>query len=515
LRHATYVGNDEGLRNLRKRAPMMATWDDHELTNNAYGMGTYETTGGENHEEVCSANSTSPDADKRAAGCDRDEGPADVRYNNAARGYMEWMPLRRGPGTMGVITYTSLTQVIEWGDLATFVTFDTRVTARSAEPTLASVFAEFGAAYVWNNVTAYFDETSVEKQTFDGVAASVKAKINDPQFSMIGEEQTDFLQDVFKKSKKSGKPWQIFAAATMMGPNVPPNMYTMSANAPTESQADVQTYMEGLLASSSAGLFRAAAAMANTQTTWNRDDWNGFGHERAQILDVCKNDANNAIILGGDLHDSWAWTLYEGGNMTGTPVAVNLGAPGVTSPGWGPYLYPAISPIEGLLGGPDGVYDFISDGFEDVNPGLVYGSTKDKGFFAVKATKETHTTEYFHVDAVNTVSDYATARSSSEGITSDFYCGASLITYAGEQGSLEKQADCGVITFSAERPAEWSISVPASFMSGEGKKGKGKPLVNCGGNACIVKKDGKQGKSKTDKKKTKKGKKKKGKKGKK
>jgi len=195
--------------------------------------------------------------------------------------------------------------------------------------------------------------------------------------------------------------------------------------------------------------------------------------------------------------------------MTGTPVAVNLGAPGVTSPGWGPYLYPAISPIEGLLGGPDGVYDFISDGFEDVNPGLVYGSTKDKGFFAVKATKETHTTEYFHVDALNTVSDYATARSSSGGITSDFYCGASLITYAGEQGSLEKQADCGVITFSAERPAEWSISVPESFTSREGKKGKGKPLVKCGGNACIVTKDGKQGKLKTDKKK---GKKKKGKK---
>jgi len=107
-------------------------------------------------------------------------------------------------------------------------------------------------------------------------------------------------------------------------------MYTISANAPTESQADVQASMEGLLASSSAGLFRAAAAMANTQTTWNRDDWNSFGHERAQILDVCKNDANNTIILGGDLHDSWAWTLYEGGNMTGTPVAVNLGALGVT-----------------------------------------------------------------------------------------------------------------------------------------------------------------------------------------
>jgi hypothetical protein len=40
-RHVTYL-LDDGLLNLRRRAPMLATWDDHETTNNAYGMGAEE-----------------------------------------------------------------------------------------------------------------------------------------------------------------------------------------------------------------------------------------------------------------------------------------------------------------------------------------------------------------------------------------------------------------------------------------------------------------------------------------
>jgi hypothetical protein len=37
---------------------------------------------------------------------------------------------------MGVVDTTSFTQVIEWGKLATFVGFDTRISYRSKEPTL-------------------------------------------------------------------------------------------------------------------------------------------------------------------------------------------------------------------------------------------------------------------------------------------------------------------------------------------------------------------------------------------
>jgi hypothetical protein len=144
---AQYHQGDEGLRNLRRRAPMMAVWDDHEISNvssspfvcitaigklcefqmltrlpqrqNAYGYGTassvsklskilrlnaqkfghltfrHTQTGAENHQPICPANSTSPDTDKAKNQCDRDEGDAVERFRNAAQSYMEWLRLRR------------------------------------------------------------------------------------------------------------------------------------------------------------------------------------------------------------------------------------------------------------------------------------------------------------------------------------------------------------------------------------------------------------------------------------
>lgn len=110
--------------------------------------------------------------------------------------------------------------------------------------------------------------------------------------------------------------------------------------------------------------------------------------ERAAILDIAQQNANNPIILGGDLHDSFAWTLYEGGSFTGEPVAVNLGAPGVTSPGWAPPLIKfALRPLQPVLGGIDELHKLINDMNEGQNEGNVYTDTQYKGFYAVKATK--------------------------------------------------------------------------------------------------------------------------------
>lgn len=68
--------------------------------------------------------------------CDRDEGDWVERANNAFQSYMEWLPLRHQEGSMGVINKGSFRQHIEWGDLASFVTFDTRISVRSDDPTL-------------------------------------------------------------------------------------------------------------------------------------------------------------------------------------------------------------------------------------------------------------------------------------------------------------------------------------------------------------------------------------------
>ena len=185
----------------------------------------------------------------------------------------------------------------------------------------------------------------------------------------------------------------FYFSSAVMAPHFAPDLSKASLLFSNASvAATVAAYMNNILLNNPTT--RALVAMAQTSTPWNSDDFNGFGVERKKILDMVKTDSNNPIMLGGDLHDSWAWTMYEGGNKSGTPVAVNLGCPGVTSPGWGGFLGPALSGLAPTIGGTSNVYKLIDDMFYQQNPGLKYAETRNKGFFVVKATKASHTVEY-------------------------------------------------------------------------------------------------------------------------
>ena len=79
-----------------------------------------------------------------------------------------------------------------------------------------------------------------------------------------------------------------------------------------------------------------------------------------------------------------------------------------------------------------------------------------------------------------TLTDFKTARSLSGGITSDFSCYASLVTNAGEPGSLEKQNECGAIEYEETHPHLWDIPVPISMTPSN------TILTECDFNACKV-----------------------------
>ncbi|CAE8627182.1 unnamed protein product, partial [Polarella glacialis] len=217
LRHGQY-NTDEALLNLRRRAPMIAIWDDHELANNAYADGA------ENHQATCTANEASSAADQDKAGCDSGEGKYTDRMQAATKAYMEWMPIRPGAGATGLVD-TSITQIIEWGDLATIVGLDTRYKVRSKDPTIGLSFwaSDVAALATVNKNMSKWTESPLVGQFKAAAKVLQDARANE-SFAQLGSDQRQIMEDAFKASKAAGKPWQIFAAATMMGPQVTPNL---------------------------------------------------------------------------------------------------------------------------------------------------------------------------------------------------------------------------------------------------------------------------------------------------
>lgn len=249
-------------------------------------------------------------------------------------------------------------------------------------------FNFFAAAFGNTDVASYKDPATAIGVAMQSAADKAKTFGANPDSTLIGGN-INVLRDAWQASKDAGKTWQIWTGATVMAPQIPPSLLRCKDSVPAEFSASMQAYCDGVLKLPTAGLFRAAAAMDLYRQPWNPDDFGGFAVERAAIAEVAKNNANNPVILAGDVHDGWAYTTYEGGIVgPGKPVAVHLVCPGVTSPGWGPLVGGAFpgSPVEAALG-TDGVFEMVSKLFKNGNPGMVYGNVQAKGFVAVKMTK--------------------------------------------------------------------------------------------------------------------------------
>lgn len=116
---------------------------------------------------------------------------------------------------------------------------------------------------------------------------------------------------------------------------------------------------------------------------------------------------------------------------------------------------------------------------EAANPGLEYYNLQYKGFFAVKATKETHIAEFFVVDPKTILTDYAEARDTSGNIVADFLCDTQLTTTAGIPGSLDRVDECSQIEFETTRPAVWDLPFPVVESDTDIVE-----LSNCGYEGC-------------------------------
>jgi alkaline phosphatase D len=279
-------------------------------------------------------NATSPDQEKDEAQCDRDEGDVSARFTAAAQAYLEWLPLRRQEGNMGVVTIGTITQVISWGNLATFVGFDTRISHRSEEPTLNSNTWEgfFPLAATYPDVAEYRNESSPAYTMMIDQAEATRLVQENETFTLIGES-IEILRENFASSKEKGQPWQVWVTATALGRAIKGDYYEMSSLInDTEVAEQVRAFTDALYSDPAQVFPRSLRALALTMTPWNRDDFSGFAYEQRRILEMFAEVTNNPIVLAGDLHDAYGWQLYENGSVDGTPAAVNLVVQSVTSP---------------------------------------------------------------------------------------------------------------------------------------------------------------------------------------
>ena len=166
LRYASYRF-DPDLQRIHQTYPMIAQWDDHELTNDAW------TGGAENHQSDT-------------------EGDWETRKAVAERVYREWMPVSDERYT----TY-------QIGDLATLFKLETRITGRSAPPNLEAAL----------------------KDKADVAAALLEfrdAVLRDPKRSLLGAAQESWLEQGLRRSAAAGTRWQVIAQQIVMGEIVAP-----------------------------------------------------------------------------------------------------------------------------------------------------------------------------------------------------------------------------------------------------------------------------------------------------
>ncbi|MCA1749041.1 MAG: alkaline phosphatase [Parasphingopyxis sp.] len=160
LRYASYRA-DPDLAALHRNFPMIAQWDDHEFSNDAWQGGA------ENHDPT--------------------EGGWAARKRAAERAWREWMPVSDERWSSYRI-----------GTLATLMRAETRISGRSEQLSYAAVARSAG------------DDVA------GGLAAFRDGAWQDPARSMLGAEQEAWLEREIMRSVSEGARWQLLSQQTVM-----------------------------------------------------------------------------------------------------------------------------------------------------------------------------------------------------------------------------------------------------------------------------------------------------------
>jgi alkaline phosphatase D len=324
-RHAQYK-SDPQLQAAHARAPWIVVWDDHEVCNDTWKGGA------ENHDP------------------DKGEGDFATRKAAALKAYYEWMPIREPESGR---TLEMINRSFHFGDLASLMMVETRLTARSQQLSYAR-----------------------DLPMVDGKpdAAAFKAKWLDPERRLVGPDQLAWLAGELKGSVDAGRTWQVLGNQIVMGRVASPDFRAQMGEAKFgEMVAGLpEEYRKPVAQLSALGAFGLP---------YNLDAWDGYPVDRERVLGACKAAGAHPLVLAGDSHAYWANEVHDAG---GALIAAEFGTTGVTSPGAGDV-------IQGVP---------LSQGFEEKNPEVVFTDHSAKGYILLTLTKAKAKAEFMAVSTI-------------------------------------------------------------------------------------------------------------------
>lgn len=278
-RHARYK-SDPHLQAAHARAPWIVVWDDHETANDSWQGGA------QNHNP------------------DKSEGDWAARKAAALKAYYEWMPIREpAAGALPEASWRGF----QFGDVATLLMTETRLTARSEQLDYAT-----------------------DLPVVDGKpdVAGFSAKWKDPARRLVGEAQGQWLAGQVAASVKAGSAWQVLGNQIVMARVAGPNLQTLLGDRFEPMLAKMAPYIRERI--------QQGVALSALALPYNLDAWDGYPADRERLYDLFKSAGAHPIVLSGDSHSFWANELFdEAGERR---VAVEFGATGITSPGYGDIL---------------------------------------------------------------------------------------------------------------------------------------------------------------------------------
>jgi alkaline phosphatase D len=303
-RHALYK-SDPDSKTLHAKMPMIAVWDDHEVSNDNY------KDGAQGHDPAT-------------------EGLYTVRRTAAIQAFHEWMPIRTGTDKLKI--YRSF----DFGRLVSLHMLETRNIARDKQIAITELAGLEGAA---KQARALAEYARADRQ-------------------MLGAEQLAWLQ---QKMSGSQATWQVLGQQVLMARMESPVSVLSVLNGDSRDPAAQQRGLEAINVYLTAKAKKAAGApltsteiallnpAINPKIGYNLDAWDGYIAAREAVLASALQLNKKLISLAGDTHNGWHSDLTLMGLANAALANVKVGeefaTPGVSSGGFEEYL-PGFTPAQ-------------------------------------------------------------------------------------------------------------------------------------------------------------------------